>query len=110
MALFRFIKVPRHKRYEYQPRFWDPEKEKLEERIRNRKEAKEGDLEGIQNRIRTGFRQKNFSQDKSYRKRETFRSNIRLLMVVVALLVITYSFLTKYLPELIQLMEARQGR
>lgn len=110
MALFRFIKVPRHRRYEYQPRFWDPEKEKLEERIRNRKEAQEGGVEGMQNRIRTGFRQRTFSQDQSYRKRETFRSNIRLLMVVVALLVITYAFLTKYLPELIQLMEARQGR
>jgi hypothetical protein len=107
MALFRFIKVPRHRQYEYQPRYWNPEKEKLEERIRNRQEAKEGGVEGMRNRVRTGFRQRTFSQDQSYRKRETFRSNIRLLIVAVALLLITYTFLTRYLPELIQLMEAR---
>lgn len=110
MALFRFTKVPKHKKYEYQPRYWDPEKEKFEERLRNRQEAKEGSVQGMRNRVRSGFRQRGFLQDQSYRKRETFRSNIRLLMVVITLITISYAFLTKYLPELIQLMEARQGR
>jgi len=109
MSLFRFIKVPRHKQYEYQPRYWDPEKEKFEDRLRNRQEAKEGSVQGMRNRVRSGFRQKGFLKDQSYRKRETFRSNIRLLAVIIALIGISYIFLTKYLPELIQLMEARQG-
>lgn len=108
MALLRFIKVPKHKRYEYQPRYWDPEKEALEERIRKKQEARDAGLEGMRDRVRMGLRRGSFSQDKSYRKRETFRSNMTLLAVVILLLIATYVFLTRYLPKFLQLIEARQ--
>ena len=38
MGIPRFIKLPSHKRFEYSPRYWDPEKEEREERIRQIKQ------------------------------------------------------------------------
>jgi hypothetical protein len=31
---FSFLKIPQHKRFEYKPRIWDPEKEEREERLK----------------------------------------------------------------------------
>ncbi|MFZ4425640.1 MAG: hypothetical protein ACOYOO_00650 [Saprospiraceae bacterium] len=107
MALIRF-RVPKHKQFEYQPRYWDAEKEALQERIRKKQEARDAGLEGMRERVKMGFRRSSFLQDQSYRKRAAFRSNMTLLAVVVALLGLTYLFLNKYLPVFIRLVEARQ--
>lgn len=34
MAIFSFSKLPRHKQFSYQPRYFDPEKEKIEQKKR----------------------------------------------------------------------------
>ena len=38
MGIPRFIKLPGHKKFEYSPRYWDPEKEEREDRIRRIKQ------------------------------------------------------------------------
>lgn len=108
MALIRFFKTPKHKRYEYIPRYWEPEKEELHDRIRKLEEAKNSGIEGMRDRVQMGLR-RTHTRDNSVRKRETMRSNITLLIVIIVLLAITYAFLTQYLPRIIQAMEGNQG-
>lgn len=108
MALIKFSRLPKHKRYEYIPRYWNPDKEELHDRIRRIEEAKQGGVEAMRDRVQMGLR-RTYTRDNSMRKRETMRSNIALLIIVVTLIAITYAFLTQYLPRIVQFMDAKQG-
>ncbi|MCP3930262.1 MAG: hypothetical protein GY705_14305 [Bacteroidetes bacterium] len=105
MALLKFFKTPRHQQYEYKPRFWDPKKEELEERLKRIEAVKNNDPEAIKKRIAGGFR-KGYSPDASQnRRRLTKRSNYILLGVILILLLLTYMFITVYLPRIVQVIE-----
>jgi hypothetical protein len=43
MALLRFFRVPKHQQYDYKPRFWDPKKEELQERLDRIEKIQGGD-------------------------------------------------------------------
>ena len=57
MALLNFFKTPKHQRYNYRPRYWDPKKEELEDRMQKYK-GKEGknDVDAVKSRLSRGFR------------------------------------------------------
>ncbi len=105
MAFFRFIKLPKHRQYEYTPRYWNPEKEELEERLRRVEERKQSDKDAMKSRISSGFR-KGYTGGRSLRGKQARRSNVILLAIVVMLIFFTYFALTEYLPGLVEALDA----
>ncbi len=98
----RFFKTPKPKPFEYVPRFYDPAKEELEERIRRAEARKQGGQAAVKERIREGLR-KGSTYNPRYRKMKSdavLRSNLLLLAIVVVLVLLTYMLLTVYLPRL----------
>ena len=89
MGIPRFIKLPGHKRFEYTPRYWDPEKEEFEERVRLIKQEMGEDVPRGSNR--TTIKRGSFRQVKQQAKvRASRSSNIRLLVILISLLLIAY--------------------
>ena len=99
-----FFRVPKHQQFEYRPRFYNPQKEDLEERLAAVEERKQEGLEGTKHRIRHGIR-RSFEQDERYLRQQTMRSNLIVAGIVVMLLIVGYMLITIYLPELEQLLE-----
>lgn len=100
MAIFRFFKPPQHQQYDYKPRYWDPKEEELQERLNRIERVKEGDPEAIKARLSGSFR-RGFEQGQArFRKQQAMRSNLVLLGVLVALLFLSYLFITVYLPDI----------
>lgn len=78
MKLPSIVKVSRHNRFKYDPRYYDPVKEEIDEKLRvARKELKEGhDMEYTSN-ISTAFQR---------RQRGTGRSSFLQLIIAVVLM------------------------
>lgn len=104
MALLRFFKLPKHQQYDYKPRFWDPKKEELEERLKRINEIQEGGTSGAKARISGGFR-RGYSMDSKSRSRQVMRSNLMLIGIVVALVVLSYVMISVYLPQIVDVLE-----
>ncbi len=97
MALFSFFKKPRHQKFEYKPRYWDPVKEDVEERVKLAK-RESNDSEAVKSRISHGLRRSyNFSSRNN--SRASKRSTIRLFVIIGILLLFCYYFLVVYLPK-----------
>ncbi len=89
MGLPTFIKLPGHKRFEYTPRYWDPEKEEFEERVRQIKQ--EIGIEVSRDPNRTTIKRGSFRQVRQQTKiRASRNSNLRLVVILAVLFVITY--------------------
>ena len=108
MALLRFFRMPKHQQYEYKPRYWDPKKEELQKRLQQIEEIKAGGTDGIKARISSGFR-RGYSASQAGRRKEVMRSNMTLLGIIVALLVLSYMFLSVYLPRIVEAVESGGG-
>lgn len=106
MALLRLFKPPGHQRYEYKPRFWNPEKEELKERLENASGAKELNTDAMKLRISEHFarRSSRGNVPSGYRMREINRSNFRLALVLAAIIFIAYLGLVA-LPDFLALFE-----
>ncbi len=106
MAILKFFKVPRHQRFGYIPRYWDPDKEELQERVRRAEQAGTGDTEAVKARLSTGFRNRaGYTPRGRARSQQTFRSNMILLIVIAGLIVVSYVVIQVYLPKIIQYLE-----
>ena len=89
MGIPRFIKLPKHKTFNYSPRYWDPEKEEHEERIRRIKQEMGIDVPSDPNR--TTIRRGSFRQASQKAKvRATRGSNIRLAIILAVLFLLAY--------------------
>lgn len=110
MARLNFFKTPKHQRYNYIPRFYDPKKEDLEQRMEKYK-GKDGknDVNAVKERLSGGFRKGSgsgsFKVRAEMRAAETKRSNRVLLMVVVFLLFLTYLAFKVYVPSIVSAIE-----
>lgn len=105
MAVLRFFRVPKHQQYDYKPRYWDPKKEELEERLKQIEERKGNDAQAIKARLSGGGFRRGYQADDRYRKRQVLRSNAVLLVIVIALVLFSYIFLSVYLPRIINVLE-----
>lgn len=104
MAMRNFLKLPKHQQYHYRPRYWDPEKEEIRERLKQIDELKEQGADGMKARISSGFK-RGYLADNRLRKRQMMRSNMLLLAIVVFLLMVAYIFLNVYLPRIVNAIE-----
>lgn len=102
---FGFFKAPKPQRFDYKPMYYDPRKEQLEERVKQIKAMQEDNPDAAKSRIKAGLRRGYSTGNASIRKKALFRSNMILLVVVGVLIVLTYGFLTLYLPHLVKLVE-----
>jgi hypothetical protein len=88
----KFFKTPRHKQFNYQPRYWDPEKEELEKRVAATKKEMEAEKDFSKDalRERIDFRARQTA------KRPDFMTNIRVLVIAAILAAVLY-FVYTYL-------------
>jgi hypothetical protein len=100
----RIFRVPKHQQFKYKPMYYDPQKEELQDRLNALKELQKNDIEGTKARIASGIKSGHL-QDQAYRQDQIKRSNIKLVMIVVMLVVLGYLLLNVYLPELNAFME-----
>lgn len=86
-----FGKRPQPRKFDYLPRFYDPIKEDLENRIGSYKDEKKEDQ--LKDRIKQGLRQRYNSDTGSYRSNQVKRSNLRLLYIIGILILAAYLLL-----------------
>lgn len=104
MAIFKFFHTPKPRQYTFRPQYYDQQKEELEERLKRLKNSEDlNDPEAAKLRISRSFRQK-FRQDTVLRKKQARKSNIRLVLTIVFLFVLSYLLLVKYYPNIEKLL------
>ena len=97
----RLTKLPKNRQYTYHPRYWNPKKEELEERLKKAELRKKGDADALKERIASGFR-RGYKTDVSYRRQRVMRSNMILIGIIVMLLLLAYYGLGVYLPKILE--------
>ena len=101
---FSFFKSTKPRQFDPIPRFYDPDKEYIEnrlERIREEENAGDIDYKKMKDNIRNNFRNSHtgFGVHRSGR-RKNYDSNIRLVIILIILILLTYIFLSAYLPQI----------
>lgn len=107
MALrFSFFKVPEHKRFEYIPRYWNPEKEEREARLKRIQEemgatSNTSDGKPYVPNIRGSFRRE---FDRTRKSKPGLKGMLKIrsliMIVTVLLFVVIFVFLIKIFPWL----------
>ena len=104
MALFSFFSSPKPKQFNFKPRYYDEKKEKLQEIIDRHKDEARIDPDAMKSRISYGIQNRG-RVDKSYESSIRSKSNRRLLIVLVVLVLLSFLLLSKFSPEIINLIE-----
>lgn len=85
MALFKFFHTPKPKGFNYKPIYFDPEQEEREKRKKKYSDAGNSS-EALGDRMRDGFAR----QREGKRSKTVLKSNIRLSVILIILLFLTY--------------------
>jgi len=93
MGIPRFFRVPQHKRFNYQPLYYDEEKEKREERIRAIEKEMGIERENDDKTYRPSIGRGSFNAMNTRRRKAQRSSNIRLIILILFLFFITYFIL-----------------
>lgn len=100
-----FGKRPKHRKFDYSPRFWDPEKEALEQQV-NQYNGDLSDQNKVKQRISSGLRNR-YAGDEQYKKQTVKKSNLRILYIVFILAILTYLILkSDRILRMVELFEA----
>ena len=102
--MFQLFRIPQHQRFEYKPRFYNPEKENLDGRIAQALQKEGTTVDGLKIRISDGLRRRGHGYG-GHRKKLVFRSNVILISIIIILLVLSYIALDVYLPYILQYLE-----
>ncbi|MGK0390828.1 MAG: hypothetical protein ACI94Y_003588 [Maribacter sp.] len=82
------FKTPKHRKYDYIPRYYSPEKEELDARIKRAEEMQDDGIEGMKSRIAYKMKRAGNTQDyESHRKKALMKSNLTLLALIIGLVV-----------------------
>ena len=93
MGLPRFFRIPQHKRFDYQPLYYDEAKEKREERIRSVEREMGIQHDDNDRKYIPSIGRGSFSAMYSKRKKVQRWSNLRLIILILVLFFITYIIL-----------------
>jgi len=104
MFRYSLFKSPKPLQYTYIPRYYDPEKEELHERIRAAKKDAGDPIEGMKARIGKSYHERLRERNQSTR-RAVRQSNTRVFVIIAVLFVLAYLFLTEYLPSIESFLE-----
>lgn len=104
MSIFSRIgifKRPEHRRFDPIPRFYDPDKEYIEDKINSTHSTKEDKYANIKHNIRDNFRNNRAGFGTSrLNKKKGSNSTIRLIIILALLVLITYVLLTRYFVDI----------
>ncbi|MEL6122877.1 MAG: hypothetical protein AAFQ02_06880 [Bacteroidota bacterium] len=100
MGFINFGNRIKHRKFDYIPRYYDPEKEDLDRRVKAYTSDNARNTRLAQDRIKAGFRKKYRAGEDSYASSAKRKSNRILILVMMGLLVVTYIFLVEYLPAI----------
>ncbi len=90
MNIPRLFKLPEYKKFTYRPLYHDPEKEEREERLRKLRQETGNHADGKYTPgIQRGSMKSYFKRNEKVKK----QSNIRLILIIVFLLFVTYLIL-----------------
>ncbi len=106
MALMGFGKRPKHRSFDYTPRYYDPDKDDLKRRMApylTDKEKSVQDADAVKSRIRGSFKRSIGTKYESDLYKQSLRRSNRIVMIVaVGLIALTLFFLLEYLPEFLE--------
>ncbi len=91
----RMFKTPGHQRYNYKPRYYDPKKEELEEKMKKAKSIKEGDKAAIKSRISSNMRR---YKNRKTASQQTAKANARFGLIALILAIILFYGMQQYMP------------
>lgn len=97
MALFSFFSRTKHRKFEYIPRFYNPEKEELEQRMSKYRKENKNDIDDMKMNIRAGLRNRAPGNTGF-----NLRYSMFIMLIAVILLLITIFLLSSYLPKFIE--------
>lgn len=104
MAFIRVFRTPKHSKFDYNPMYWNPEKEDLQERLESVEKDKTDDPDAMKARIGRGLRHRTAgasSETRGFRTQQVQKSN-KTLLIVLAVLMIGGLLLLFYLAPVIQ--------
>lgn len=104
MGLIKFNKTPKHKKFDYIPRYYDPKKEELEQLVNAYEDPSNAD--SAKRRIKAGLRNK-YRGDSTYQRKHERSANIRLISIIFILFVLTYLLLQS--DSILKMMESFLG-
>lgn len=79
----------------FKPRFYDPVKEELEQRLNSYRDDRESDnINSVKDRIRRGLKSRSRSDSSELKSQQTQRSNIRLIFIIIFLFFLSYLLLS----------------
>ena len=88
------FRLPRNQQFNYKPRFWEQEKEELEQRVKQMQSDGEATPEEIKERISMRFKtRRGYSPEVGYRDAQIKKSNMTLVGSIAALSFISYLIL-----------------
>jgi hypothetical protein len=96
MALFSFFKGAKNRKFDYIPRYYNPEKEKLEEALGKYQPKEKTSLDDLKMNIKAGLKMRSHT-NKTYNT----RSNLIIFAVIIVLILLTFYMLSAYLPLLL---------
>jgi len=102
MGFFKFLKLPKHRNFDYNPQYWDREKEEREKKLKRYYKQEDQDPEAVKARIADSFRKRGGVTDYNASRKQARSSNIRLIIIILVLCVASYVFITVYLPTLLK--------
>lgn len=90
MIFNNFFKTAKHKQFEYSPRYYDQQKEELEQRIKAIKGEQNSEGEITKYRLENFFQKRRSS---SFAQKQKRQSNLRLVLIIIILGILVYFFL-----------------
>lgn len=92
MVSFGFGKKPKHRKFDYLPRYYDEDKERLEQTLNSYKGEARNEQK-VKARISSGLRQRYRGNDE-YRRSSNKKSNLRIVYILIVLFFISYMILS----------------
>lgn len=111
MGFFSFNRTPKYRVFNYNPRYYDPEKDALDSIVRQAqieaglldKEELDHDLDRAKFRLTKTYQSRKVAKD--FRRKSHNKSNIRVAVIFVILVGITYILLNFDFTFLVRLIE-----
>lgn len=98
MALLRFFRLPKPKKFEYTPIYYDPKKEEMEERerrIASGSNSGQFSEEEYTSRIKGSMRSPSKRKQQKNQKTDARTSNIRIILIIVVLAFLSWYFILR---------------
>lgn len=97
------FKTPKHRKYDYIPRYYNPEKEELEARVKRAEIMQDDSIEGMKSRIAYKMKRAGNTQDyESHRRKALMKSNLILLALIIGLILFSILGIASFSDEILE--------